>query len=183
MRISDFLPLVPLRFVSFARRYRDAHLGSLPLGTGAAPKGLELVSRYPTGIVRGSDKTSQVPGEPQCTHAPLFDPGGTSTPGQSGVSVLPSVTGKTSAPAASPISGLNDAAYVLTVYAPQGESPHHHVRLVSGWWPTVAGWEWIPTGFHHEVSELSGHLIPLIQALPGAIQDWTLRVVPRDLAL
>lgn len=32
---------------------------------------------------RGDDRASQVPGEPQYEHAPLFDPGGTSGPGRS----------------------------------------------------------------------------------------------------
>ncbi len=78
--ISDFLPLVPHRFVFLRSAVPRCAPWFAPLNTGAAPKGLELVSRYPTGVVRGSDKTSQVPGGPPCTHAPFSDPGGTFTP-------------------------------------------------------------------------------------------------------
>ncbi len=37
----------------------------------------------PTGILRGDDRASQVPGHPPCAHAPLSDPGGISVPGLS----------------------------------------------------------------------------------------------------
>ncbi len=68
-------------------------------------------------------------------HALLFDPGGMSTPGHCGASVLPSVFWTTSAPTKNLISRLNHTAYMLTVYASQPGLPHVHARLVSGWWP------------------------------------------------
>jgi len=40
--------------------------------------------------VSGKDGTSQVPGDPQCPHAPLFDPGGTLKSGHSDSRILPS---------------------------------------------------------------------------------------------
>ena len=43
------------------------------------------------------------------------------------------------------ISGLNYAAYGLPVNA--SRSPQAHASLGSGWRPTLAGWDWIPTGF------------------------------------
>ena len=47
--------------------------------------------------VSGRNGTSQVPGEPPCRHAPLFDPGGTFKPGRLGFQVLPSGYKTTSA--------------------------------------------------------------------------------------
>ena len=44
------------------------------------------------------------------------------------------------------ISGLNHAAYALPVNASRPGSPQAHASLGSGWWPTLAGWGWIPTG-------------------------------------
>src|SRR5437773_1588399 len=37
---------------------------------------LGFVHPVPSGILRGDDRSSWVPGEPSCTHAPLFDRGG-----------------------------------------------------------------------------------------------------------
>ncbi len=50
------------------------------------------------GSMRGDGRVSQVPGEPRCAHALLFDPSGTSAPGHRGASVLPSAATKASAP-------------------------------------------------------------------------------------
>src|SRR5712691_5134622 len=50
-----------------------------------------LFLRRPTPETLGrDDRISWVPGRPPCPHAPLSDPGRTSTPGHCGVSVLPS---------------------------------------------------------------------------------------------
>ena len=62
------------------------------------------------------------------------------------------------------ISGLNHAAYGLPVNASRPGSPQAHASLGSGWRPTLAGWDWIPTGFrtrfrrsHHVIlSPLTG---------------------------
>ena len=62
------------------------------------------------------------------------------------------------------ISGLHHAAYALPVNASRPGSPQAHASLGSGWWPTLAGWDWIPTGFrtrfrrsHHGIlSSLTG---------------------------
>jgi len=51
-----------------------------------------------SGSACGGGRASQVPGEPHCVHALLSDPGGTSTPGHLGASVLPSAIVTTSAP-------------------------------------------------------------------------------------
>ncbi len=62
------------------------------------------------------------------------------------------------------ISGLNYAAYGLPVNASRPGPPQAHASLGSGWRPTLAGWDWIPTGFrtrfrrsHHGIlSPLTG---------------------------
>lgn len=65
MRCSDSLSPIPDRLRFLALRYR-----------------LHPEAEY--------NRVSQVPGEPLCAHALLSDPGGTSTPGLCGASVLPS---------------------------------------------------------------------------------------------
>ena len=47
----------------------------------------------------GEARASQVPGEPRCVHALLFDPGGMDMPGPGDMSMRPSVIYTTSAPA------------------------------------------------------------------------------------
>ena len=62
------------------------------------------------------------------------------------------------------MSGLNHAAYGLPVNASRPGLPQAHASLGSGWRPTLAGWDWIPTGFrtrfrrsHHGIlSPLTG---------------------------
>ena len=66
------------------------------------------------------------------------------------------------------ISGLNHAAYGLPVNASRPGSPQAHASLGSGWRPTLAGWDWIPTGFSNKVSKItSRHLVPLDRAFPA----------------
>ena len=67
------------------------------------------------------------------------------------------------------ISGLNHAAYELPVNASRPGSPQAHASLGSGWRPTLAGWDWIPTGFRIRFRRLrtSRHLVPLNRAFPG----------------
>jgi len=58
-----------------------------------------FLGRLPPSPWLGGDVSlSQVPGEPQCAHAPLLDPAGISPPCHYGSSMLPSVAIKTSAP-------------------------------------------------------------------------------------
>ena len=60
------------------------------------------------------------------------------------------------------ISGLNHAAYGLPVNASRPGSPQAHASLGSGWRPTLAGWDWIPTGFRTRFRRShSGILSPL----------------------
>ena len=66
------------------------------------------------------------------------------------------------------ISGLNHAAYGLPVNASRPGSPQAHASLGSGWRPTLAGWDWIPTGFRIRFRRLR-HVIlsPLIGLFPA----------------
>ena len=66
------------------------------------------------------------------------------------------------------ISGLNHAAYGLPVNASRPGSPQAHASLGSGWRPTLAGWDWIPTGFRTRFRR-SHHVIlsPLGRAFPA----------------
>ncbi len=68
-------------------------------------------------------RTSQVPGEPQCMHAQLFDPGGTSAPGQLWCSGVAFRRLKNVGSRKAVTSGLNHKAYTLAVYASPRRSP------------------------------------------------------------
>jgi hypothetical protein len=63
------------------------------------------------------------------------------------------------------ISGLNHTARSLAVYASQSGLLHRHARLASGWLANLSGRGWLPAGSQRKVS---GHLILLSQASPGA---------------
>jgi len=130
---SDFLPLLPRRFVSFASRYRRYALGFVPADARRNRCGPGVVNRNPQyRFIDGGDRTSQVPGGPQYERALLFDPGGTSARGHCCASMLPSAISTASAPTKTIISRLNHTARSLVVYASQGGLPHHHARLTSG---------------------------------------------------
>jgi len=66
------------------------------------------------------------------------------------------------------ISGLNHAAYELPVNASCPGSPQAHASLGSGWRPTLAGWDWLPTGFRTRFRRLR-HVIlsPLTGLFPA----------------
>jgi len=107
---------------------------------------------YPVSLTAfsdGDDRISQVPGEPPCTHAGLFDPGGAFTPSQLRTVCrcgLP-LFRRRRPPRGFPFRGSITAAYVLPVYASQHGSPRHHATLGSGRWLTVAGQGCNPAGF------------------------------------
>ena len=146
---SDFLPPLPRRFVSFASRYRRCALVFVPADARRNRCGPGVVNRNPQHrLIDGDDRTSQVPGGPHYERALLFDPGGILALGRYHASMLPSAFTTASASAISIISGLNHTARSLAVYASQGELPHHHVRLASGWLASLSGRElvtrWVP---------------------------------------
>src|SRR5207253_7363402 len=102
---------------------------------------------------RGDGRPSQVPGEPQCAHALLFDPGGTSAPGLLDASVLPSVATTTSAPTTTTFGAQSHGRFtgglpsVPTTIRDPATPP-------SGRWPTFAGGGGFPVGFPLRFSEL-----------------------------
>jgi hypothetical protein len=118
-----------------------------------AGQGLGVTGCPSCRSTRGDGRTSQVPGEPRCAHALLFDPGGTSAPGHLGASVLPSAATTTSAPTTTtfgaPSHGLLTRCLRFVTTITRG-----HARLASGCWPSFAGRGWLPAGFPRKVSEL-----------------------------
>jgi len=80
---SDFLSPFSSRFVSFTIGYHRPSVLFAPHTRADGPGvGLGLFLRAPQPLFSGGDgRTSQVPGKPQCLHALLSDPGGTSAPG------------------------------------------------------------------------------------------------------
>lgn len=72
--------------------------------------------------------------------------------GSSRVEMLPSALPNTSASTHIIVSGLNHAAHLLPVYASHPGSPRRHARLGSGWWPALAGRDWLPAWFRRPVS-------------------------------
>jgi len=117
---------------------------------------------------QGDRRTSQVPGEPRCVHALLFDPGGV-VPVRS---VQPVHTAFRHlygvGPHGADISGLNHTACTLAVYASQITVTRIHARLASGWWPTFARWDWLPTGFLTQFPDGYPVVLPKRPGLPGA---------------
>jgi hypothetical protein len=106
------------------------------------------------GSTRGDSRASQVPGEPHCGHALLFDPGGTSAPGHFGASVLPSAfrdnVGSHNVHSSGAQShGLPTRClrFVIAVTC-------DHARLASRLLASFAGRDWLPAGFLRKVSEL-----------------------------
>jgi hypothetical protein len=142
----------PSRVTSFPslRGTAAAPWVSFPQTQGATTAGQGLLTGLPhTGFIGGDDRTSQVPGGPRYERALFFDPGGIFALGRYRASMLPSAFTTASASAISIISGLNHTARSLAVYASQGELPHHHARLASGWLASLSGRElatrWVPT--------------------------------------
>ena len=143
MGSSDSPTPIPPHFVSFAWRYRSfvRNFRHTPPGQDRCAD-LELfVTGAPFLPVSwiGDDGVSQVPGGPP-VHVPCsLTPEGPSGQAISARMMLPSTVLKASAPSMNEISGLNDTARALAVYASQGGSPHHHARLASGCWPALPG--------------------------------------------
>ena len=167
LRHADSSPSIPPRFVAFARRYHPSTCGFAPsdarcdvhgLGRGEpvpAPRrslrwrrrGLPgFPGNPPARMPRAPTPARSPPPRPlrrgEMTFRPTHDVG----------------------PHKQCISGLNHAAYGLPVNASRPGSPQAHASLGSGWRPTLAGWDWIPTGFrtrfqrsHHGIlSPLTG---------------------------
>ena len=59
------------------------------------------------------------------------------------------------APAMSEISGLNNTAFAIAVYASQAGAPQRRARLASGCRPSFSKRDWLPTGSHKKFSRNS----------------------------
>ena len=108
-----------LRFLRLAVP-RLHSLGSL-LGGRVRRRGLELVTRYlQPGFCRGSDRSSQVPGEPRLSVCTCSSPtpAGLLAPDHYGAAAWPLVERKAKAPTKG-LSKLNSMAFGLAVYASQ----------------------------------------------------------------
>ena len=114
----------------------------------------------------GDDRASQVPGEPLCLHALLFDPGGTLTLLLSYARMLPSA-GNTASASATHLSRLNHTAYRPPVYASQPGLPQDHATLGSGCQHALPGRTASLQGPNKEFPLPTGGF-PSFQALPGA---------------
>ena len=78
------------------------------------------------------------------------------------------------------ISGLNYAAYGLPVNASRPGSPQAHASLGSGWRPTLAGWDWIPTGFRTRFRRSHHGILSPLTGLSRHTRCCTNRFIPVD---
>ena len=117
--------------------------------------------------VSGRNGTSQVPGEPPCTHAPLSDPGGTFQPGRLGSPVLPSAFWTASASTLRYFGALSRglSAPCLRFAARVAPVPRKTRFRLSA---SFAGGVWLLPGFLREVSDSLRHIFLLAQASLGA---------------
>ena len=67
------------------------------------------------------------------------------------------------------LSELNSMAFELAVYASWSELPQYHAKLASSCWSGSTARDSHPQGSDERFQSCSGHLIPLSQALLGAI--------------
>ncbi len=108
-------------------------------------------------------------GDP-CVRAPLFDPGGPSTPGLCRANDA-AFRSEYDVGSARLLSRLYHAARTLPVYASQPGSLPDHATLGTGWWPTFTGPglspDWVTQRSFSYVAFLL-HTIPSLQASPGA---------------
>jgi hypothetical protein len=117
---SDFPPSVPPRSLSFAKRYHALLLVARQRGvavSGSSSVQRRCLNPLPSTCSRGDDGISQVPRQPLCEHALLFDPGG---PRASGHYDAPDVAFRSVdgvGSAFSHLSRLNHTACSLGVYA------------------------------------------------------------------
>jgi len=133
MESSDISPSLPSASVALSARYLRWMRGSLRgrvHPTHPWPGPWSPVD--PPGMAAGDGRFSQVPGEPLCMHAPLFDPGGSARPRhETDESMLPSGFSTPSATTRSVLSRLYHAACMCAVYASRRGSPQRRARLAS----------------------------------------------------
>ena len=130
-RHYDFLLLVPHHFVAFVQRYHKVALVLSLSHDKCHHVSLELVTRYlQPGVTCGNDRTSQVPGRPQCTFARALRlrqvdcsrPDDAHSVGFQNNRMAPAI-GTTKALARNNLSKLNHTAFGLAVYASSHSLP------------------------------------------------------------
>ena len=103
---------------------------------------------------QGTAVRSQVPREPSRAFAPLSDPGRTSAPRQwrrSGTVPAHYEARDSSNICPFGTQSRGFGTHCLRFVPPSRDD---YARLASGWWLTVSGWDWLPTGFCRAVSSL-----------------------------
>ena len=167
MRHSDSSPPIPPRFVAFARRYHPSTCGSLRRTPGATVHGLGLGEPVPAPRRSLRWRRRGLPGSrethPHACHALRPGEVAASTASETRRDDLPSNARRR------PSHSMHFGAQSRGLRAPCERfapwvTPQAHASLGSGWRPTWAGWDWIPTGFrtrfqrsHHGIlSPLTG---------------------------
>jgi hypothetical protein len=172
-RHCDFLPPLPPRFVAFAWRYHGCTDGSFLPGPRAVGRPGVVCPVSPAGNCRGSDRISQVPGEPRlsvCTWSST--PAGLLAPDQLQSSSVAPAMETTKAPTMKKtLSRLNDMASGLAVYASSSRLPIHDARLASGRWSSATGRAFHPQGSAERFQSCFLHLILLSQAFLAQFQN------------
>ena len=167
----DFLPPIPPHFVSFAWRY----LGCTRCVRSLADECAAEAWSWSPGIsgrefAEETSRISQVPGEPQlsvCTCS-RPTPAGLLAPDHTVQQRGPWSSNRQRLPRIG-LSTLNSMAFGLAVYASQCGLPQHHARLASSRWSGATGRASHPQGSDERFQSCFLHLIPLSQALLGAI--------------
>ena len=119
---------------------------------------LELVGGISSRLARWKRQGLPSSRRNPCDHSPYSSDPGVTRQAPWTTSWLPGAAPRpTTTRLATIISGLNRTAFDLAVYASQGWSPTHHVRLASGCWSGSTGRDWLPAGFH-----LKGFKLPPI---------------------
>lgn len=139
----------PLRFGLTSRSaVPRGHPVRLLVAAGGCAAAIGCFGRVASGLLHvESADASQVPGEPQCMRAPLFDPGGTPASGRCDAFVLPRCPELPRLPRSLLFRGsVTRPTCSLSTLRGEG-SPQRHARLASGWWPAFAGRDWLPAGF------------------------------------
>ena len=159
MRHCDFLTVVSPRFVSFAWRYPGASAvrpRAVPDARPADRSGVCWAGCSWAGLLQGTARISQVPGEPSWPFALFSDPGGTGCAlgtncqrTRRGPRIEPRRRAPTNADFGAQSHGIWSGCLRLA-----GAVTRHHARLASGCWSQLCRVGFVPTGFLRKVSEI-----------------------------
>jgi hypothetical protein len=176
MSRSPSLPSVPLAALPSLHGVRPRDVPPLPryYEELRLPTVLPALLRFLRSAVPArcleTDRISQVPGEPQCERAPVYDPGGTSAPGIAALRCGLPCGKRRRLPRRVPFRGsITRPTHSLCTLRSRGRPPNH-ATLGSGRLPAFAGQECYLLG---SIERFQLHLILLSQALPGALSAGT----------